>query len=120
MLGALGQRRVRDLVEALLFEVGQVGHGGDSLQAYSLSKLVRKTASASFAPGPPAAAQAGQLAGVVAPRLVAGEQHPVVAEAAPVDLGGEPARGEPDGPGQIGIDLLCRRRSSRRTARRSA
>src|SRR3981189_1847578 len=43
-------------------------------------------------------AQPGQFAGVVAPRLVAGEQHPVVPDAAALDLGGQPARGEPDRP----------------------
>src|SRR4051812_18602974 len=50
-------------------------------------------------------AQPGGLPAVVAPRFAAGEQHPVAAEAAPVDLGGEPARGEPDRPGQVGVDL---------------
>jgi hypothetical protein len=46
---------------------------------------------------------------VVAPWLVAGEQHPVVAEATPVDLGGQPSRREPDGPGQVGVDALAGR-----------
>src|SRR6202035_3313105 len=31
---------------------------------------------------------------------------PVVPDAAPVDLGGQPARGKADGPGQIGVDAL--------------
>src|SRR6266567_5430854 len=38
----------------------------------------------------------GEFPRIVAPGLVAGEQHPVVAEAATVDLGGQPARGEAD------------------------
>src|SRR2546421_2029081 len=52
-------------------------------------------------------AQPGQLAGVVAPGLVAGEQHPVVPDPAPAYLVHQPARGEPDGPGQVGVDALA-------------
>src|SRR3982074_3671427 len=51
--------------------------------------------------------QPGQFAGVVAPRLVAGEQPPVVPDAATLDLGGQPARGEADRPGQVGVDALA-------------
>src|ERR1700730_2748859 len=51
-------------------------------------------------------AELGEFARVVAPGLVAGEQHPVVADAAAIDLGGQPARGEADRPGQVGVDPL--------------
>src|SRR5689334_10741290 len=48
--------------------------------------------------------EAGVLAGEVAPRLVAGEEHPVVADAAALDLLDQPAGSEADGPGEIGVD----------------
>lgn len=50
----------------------------------------------------------GELARVVAPGLVAGEQQPVVAEAAPLDLGCQPAGREADGPAGVGVDPLAR------------
>src|ERR1700761_8089987 len=53
--------------------------------------------------------QPGVLAGLVTPGLVAGEQDPVVAGAALADLVHQPARGEADGPGQVGVDALARR-----------
>src|ERR1700676_1642416 len=37
-------------------------------------------------------AELGEFARVIAPGLVAGEQHPVMADAAAIDLGGQPAR----------------------------
>src|SRR5690348_2278041 len=40
--------------------------------------------------------EAGVLAAEVAPRLVAGEEHPVVADAAALDLLGQPAGSEAD------------------------
>src|SRR6201996_6929763 len=53
--------------------------------------------------------QPGVLAGLVTPGLVAGEQEPGVARAALADLVHQPARGEADGPGQVGVDALARR-----------
>src|ERR1700734_2071868 len=53
--------------------------------------------------------QPGVLAGEVAPGLVAGEQDAVRPGAAPLDFGPQPARGEADGPGQVGVDLLAGR-----------
>src|SRR5689334_14160037 len=52
-------------------------------------------------------AEAGQLTGVIAPRLVAGEQQPVLADATPFDLLHEPARREPDRPAGVRVDLLA-------------
>ena len=52
-------------------------------------------------------AQPGVLAGMVAPRLVAGEQQPVVPDAPPADLVGQPASGEADRPRQVGVDPLA-------------
>src|SRR5687767_6826819 len=52
-------------------------------------------------------AQPDQLAGPVAPRLVAGEQDAVVADAAALDLGGQPARREADRPAGVGVDALA-------------
>src|SRR3954447_2930217 len=46
--------------------------------------------------------EAGVLAREVAPRLVAGEEHPVVADTAVLDLLGQPAGSETDGPGEVG------------------
>src|SRR5690606_31683972 len=47
------------------------------------------------------------LAREVAPRQVGGEQHAVAADAAPLDLLGEPVRSEPDRPGAVRVDLLA-------------
>src|SRR5262245_6160520 len=47
------------------------------------------------------------LAPEVAPRLVGGEQHAVVADAAALDLREEPADPEPDRPGDVGVDLVA-------------
>jgi hypothetical protein len=43
----------------------------------------------------------------VAPWLVAGEEHPVVADTAVLDLPGQPVRCEADGPGEVGVDALA-------------
>src|SRR6266702_2850755 len=48
--------------------------------------------------------QPGELARMVAPWLVAGEQDAVVADAPARHLRGQPARREPDRPGQVGVD----------------
>jgi len=48
--------------------------------------------------------QARELAGVVAPGFVGGEQHPVMADAASFDLRGQPARREAERPTGVGVD----------------
>src|SRR5689334_420647 len=52
-------------------------------------------------------ADAREFAGVIAPRLVAGEQQAVLADPAPLDLLHQPARREAHGPTGVGIDLLA-------------
>src|ERR1700712_3055553 len=46
------------------------------------------------------------LARPVGPRLVAGEQQTVGADPAAFDFGDQPARGEADRPGDVGVDAL--------------
>ena len=48
-----------------------------------------------------------QLTLAVAPRLVGGEEDPVLAEAALLDRPHQPARGEADGPAGVGVDALA-------------
>src|SRR5690606_37645148 len=43
----------------------------------------------------------------LAPRLVGCEQHPVVAHAAALDVGQQPARREADRPAGVGVDLVA-------------
>ena len=53
-------------------------------------------------------AKSSELADVIAPRLVAGEEQSILADPTPFDLRDQPPRGEPDRPTGVGVDLLAR------------
>src|ERR1700761_4201700 len=79
---------VRSAVMAISPLCGGAGWLSVELVERAAEDQVRELSVAGCGPQP------GVLAGLIAPGLVAGEQHPVVAGAPAIDLGHQPARRE--------------------------